>query len=295
MTSLERIGIADGGVRRPRRVAARIDRDRARRTRPPEVASGRGGTGTVDPDLWLLHVQYERLRSPELRAALVEEYTGYCYSLARRAFHHREPLEDLRQVAMVGLIAALDRFECERAIPFTGFASPTIIGALKRHHRDQGWAVRVPREAHTVAVGLAEAEARTDARLGAGRATPGDVAEELGIDVAALDRARAAIRGRATISIDAPLSDDTGSTIEIATDEGGYALAEGRVDLARALEGLSGRDRAVLTRYFFEGRTQKDIGDDLGVSQMQISRVLASVLARLRGKMGDGARGRPGS
>lgn len=289
MSSAERIGIADGGVRRPQRPAARVDRERARRTRPPVVESRPGARGSVDPDLWLLHVQFERLRNPELRAALVEEYTGYCYSLARRAFHHREPLEDLRQVAMVALIAALERFECERSIPFTGFASPTIIGALKRHHRDQGWAVRVPREAHTVAVGLSDAEARADARLGAGRATGADVAEELGIDVDALDRARAAIRGRATVSIDAPLSTDAASTIEIATTEDGYVTAEKRVDLLRALDGLSTRDRAVLAGYFLEGRTQRDIGGDLGVSQMQVSRVLAAALARLRAKMGDGA------
>ena len=278
----------EGRLRRPPASTDPLDIDRAARTIPRVVGDegdGEEGAVAVDPVLWLSHVTYERSRAGELRDALLEDYTPYSRSLARRAFHHGEPLDDLRQVAMVALMGALERFECERSIPFVGFATPTIIGALKRHHRDNDWALRVPRQAHTVATSLAGAEARLDARITGRSATQDELADELGIGAPDLVAAQAARRGRVTRSLDAPPPQGSDQAIDLAVDEEGFHRAESHVDLLDALDALSAEDRRVLIEYFFQGRSQREIGETLGMSQMQVSRLLRSAIRRLRSRM----------
>lgn len=273
-------------LRRPPPCSDPVDVARAARTIPRTV--GRDGEEVavaVDPDVWLWHVTYERARTRELRDALIEDYTPYGRSLARRAFHHGEPLDDLRQVAMVALIGALERFECERSIPFVGFATPTIIGALKRHHRDHDWAVRVPRQAHAVATSLAGAEARLDARIAGRPATRAELAAELGIAPPDLAAAQAALRGRITRSLDGLTSQGPDEAMDLAVVDEGFHQAETRVDLLEALGALTADDRDVLIGYFFEGRSQREVGEALNMSQMHVSRLLDSAIRRLRSRM----------
>ncbi|QYG92480.1 sigma-70 family RNA polymerase sigma factor [Iamia sp. SCSIO 61187] len=253
----------------------------------PDAGDGDGEERAiaVDPGVWLWHVTYERTRARPLRDALIEDYTPYSHSLARRAFHHGEPLDDLRQVALVALIGALERFECERSIPFVGFATPTIIGALKRHHRDNDWALRVPRRAHAVATSLARAEARLDARIAGRTATQAELAAELGLAPSDLADAQAALRGRITQSLDAPAARGPDLPIDLAVADEGFHQAETRVDLPDALDALTPDDRRVLLQYYFEGRSQREVGEALHMSQMHVSRLLSSAIRRLRSRM----------
>lgn len=239
----------------------------------------------VDEPLWLLHVRYARAQEPEVLAELVEEYQAYALSLARRLHRHGEPLDDLRQVALESLITGLNRFDPERGIPFVAFATPTIIGAIKRHYRDQGWAMRVPRAAHDLAAPAREAQDRLTGVLGRAPTTA-EVAADLQVPEAELARALTATRARSMVSLDAPRSGDDGDrAFEVGEIDASFALAEGRVALEEALEELSHRDRAVLGLYFFENLTQTQIATRFGVSQMQVSRWISSSLARLRSHM----------
>lgn len=239
----------------------------------------------VDPATWALHVRYQHHRRPEDLAALVEEYRPYALALARRLHREGEPLDDLRQVALEALVASLQRFDCERATPFAGFATPTILGALKRHYRDQGWALRVPRSVHQMAGPAREAADRLAGAQGR-QPTVAEIATELGVDPQLVLLAQTATRARRLVSLDAPppaSEDDRG--VELGVEDSGFALAEGRVALEAALVELSPRDRTVLGLSFFEGLTQVQIAERFGVSQMQVSRWITSSLKRLRSHM----------
>lgn len=261
-----------------RQVEETIPRGRDREDASPRPA--------VDPDLWLLHVLLRRTGEDLVLAALVEEYTPLTLSLARRFHREREPLEDLRQVALESLMAALRRFDPAYGVPFVAFATPTVVGAIKRHFRDNGWALRVPRIAHDLAGPAREAADRLHGTLGR-PATPGEVAEALGISEEDLLVARSAEQARSLVSLDAPRStgDADRAGIEVGQVDGGFALAEGRASLERALPMLSHRDRTVLRLSFFEGESQKAIAARYGVSQMQVSRWMTSSLGRLRSRM----------
>lgn len=262
-----------------------LDRHRAGHTLPRGTSREDAGPApAVDPSVWLLHVRYQRSRSPEDLEALVHEYTGYALSLARRLHREGELLEDLQQVAMEALVTALQRFDCDRSTPFPGFATPTIVGALKRHYRDKGWALRVPRSVHEVVVPAREAADRLTNQLGRSP-TMAEVAGELGISEEDLLLAQSATHARRALSLDSPSRDDGPSAIEIAVHDDGLALAESRVALMEALEELSDRERTVLGLYFFEELTQSQIAERYGMSQMQISRWITSALARLRSRM----------
>jgi RNA polymerase sigma-B factor len=244
-----------------------------------------GRDPAVDEPVWLLHVQLARTGDRKVLAELVEEYHAYALSLARRLHRQGEPLDDLRQVALEALVASLRRFDPERGVPFVAFATPTIVGAIKRHYRDQGWALRVPRAAHDLAGPAREAADRLTGVLGR-QPTMTEVAEDLGVAEDALILARTAARARSMISLDAPRpGDDDGRVFEVGQTDASFALAEGRVALEAALEHLGSRDRTVLGLYFFEGMTQSTIAEEFGVSQMQVSRWIAASLARLRSHM----------
>lgn len=243
------------------------------------------GTPAVDEPVWLLHVRYARAQEPDVLAELVEEYQAYALSLARRLHRHGEPLDDLRQVAFESLIASLQRFDPQRGIPFVAFATPTIIGAIKRHYRDQGWAMRVPRSAHDLAAPARESADRLTGVLGR-PPTVAEVAADLQVSEDDLLLAQSATRARAMVSLDAPRPGPEGDrTFEVGAVDASFALAEGRVALEAALEHLGHRDRTVLGLYFFENLTQVQIAERFGVSQMQVSRWISSSLARLRSHM----------
>lgn len=249
----------------------------------PDVAAATAPSG-VDPELWALHVRYRRGADPSALAQLMAHYDGYACSMARRLHRGHEPLADLRQVAREGLLTALHRFDPDRGLPFPALASPTILGALRRHFRDRGWAVRVPRRVHEIAGASSAAEERLTRRLG--RVPRADeLAGELGISLDDLLEAQDAVHCRSTASLEGLGAAIDGMTRDRGRDATTDDL-EDRLVLADALAQLSERERQVVGLYFFDGMAQSQIAEQFGVSQMQVSRWLSSVMRRLRGHLG---------
>jgi len=197
-------------------------------------------------------------------------------------------LEDLNQVALEALVMALKRFDCERGTPFIGFARPTIVGSIKRHFRDQGWAIRVPRSVHQLAGPVRETADDLAGRLGRS-ATGSEVAEAMGLRESDIVGVQTAARARNTLSLDAPAPDGSDSPRDVPDHDAGFQRIDNRVALAAAIRRLDSRSRKVVGLYFFEELTQAQIAEQFGVSQMQVSRWLASALRRLRGWTGADA------
>jgi len=267
-------------------VTSAVDQMRAQRTVPrgedAEDFSRRPG---VPLEVWILHVRYERTGSDEDLAALVDEYEQYALSLARRLRRDREPSDDLDQVAREALVVALQRFDVERSLPFPAFATPTILGALRRHYRDHGWSIRVPRRVHELAVPVREATDRLTSEKGRAPTTE-EVAEELGIEPADLLQTRQAAAARTPSSLDAPATAERPSPHEMIGDaDRNLVVAEDQVVLSEAIALLDDRDRDVLRLYYFDELTQSQIAERYGVSQMQVSRWLSSIVKRLRSHM----------
>jgi RNA polymerase sigma-B factor len=222
------------------------------------------------------------------REQLVERYLPLARRLARRYQRAEEPLEDLVQVASLGLLKAIDRFDATRDIAFSSFAVPTILGELKRHFRDRTWSVRVPRDLQELALRVDKTVAELS--LGSGRApTVGELATAVDAsEEQVLEALQAASAYRAG-SLDAPRSaqagGDSGEPLvgdALGVQESGFERAEERAALAPLLALISPRERLVLTLRFGEDLTQAEIGERIGVSQMQVSRLIRAALARLR-------------
>lgn len=263
-----------------------LDECRAWRTVPMGAdASDPRRTPGVDIDVWILHVRYQRTRSPEDLAALVEEYTPYALAIAGRLARHGEAREDLDQVALESLVASLQRFDPSRRTPFAAFATPTISGAIKRHYRDRGWALRTPRQVHDMAGPVRAARDELAAVLGR-PATSAEVAEELGVDVDLVRSVEQAVAARSVSSLDRPVI-EAGGTLgdSLGGTDRELDLTDDRVALAEALELLGDRDRDVLSLYFVDELSQREIAARYGVSQMQVSRWLSSIVGRLRVRM----------
>ena len=251
----------------------------------------RVGPTSVDRATWLLHVRYARRRRAVDRAELVSTYRPHARRLSRRYVRHGEPMEDLEQVAMEALLLAIERFEPTRSLPFLGYANPTIAGALKRHYRDTGWSVRVPRRAHDLASALRDAEDMLVQDLGRSP-TDGEVADLLGIDVGEVRATRSAQHARAASSIDAPgpdASDDGAARIVDVSVDGLERTGIGRVDdriaVEQVVQTLAPETRELLALYFEDQLTQSQIAQRIGVSQMQVSRLLARALKQLRDQL----------
>lgn len=221
------------------------------------------------------------------REALVERYMPLARSLAMRYARSAEPLDDLMQVASLGLVKAVDGFDCDREIAFSSYAVPTILGEIKRHFRDRTWAVRVPR-------GLQEMSARVDraiAELSEGAArqpSVQEIAEHLGGEEEAVLEALQAGSAYRAISFETPRGaaggDDDVATLAdaIGVDEDGFDRAEDRATLEALMAAVAPREREALRLRFEEDMTQAEIGAVIGVSQMQVSRIIRQALARLR-------------
>jgi len=240
--------------------------------------------GNQEYDRWSLHVRYQESRSPELLDALVEEYRRYTISLARRYVRHGESLEDLVQVACEALVVALQRFDPERGVRFLAFATPTIAGALKRHYRDRGWSIRVPRQVHELIGPARDVSEQLTASLGRS-ATVAEVANVLGIDEETLLLATEAAISRTPRSLDALERDDVhGGSVPGASDPG-FDRSDDRIVLVKAVRSLPSEDRNLVEQYYFRGLSQSAIAQRTGVSQMQVSRLLARAVGRLRTSM----------
>jgi RNA polymerase sigma-B factor len=226
--------------------------------------------------------RYARLRTPELLEQLTERFMPLARSLAMRYHGGGEPLEDLVQVASLGLVKAIEGFDPDRGKPFNAYAVPTILGELRRHFRDRVWNLHLPRSLQESTMRVDEA---VDALTEANGRTPtvAEIAARLEIEAEEVLEAIGASEARRTLSLDAPRWRDDGElapAIEaIGRDDPGYDRVE--AELASTTADLTARERAILEMRFGKEMTQSQIGEVLGVSQMQISRLMRRALRKL--------------
>ena len=218
-----------------------------------------------------------------LRERAIEAWLPLAQHLARRYGHRGDLADDLQQVAVVGLIKAVDRFAADRGVEFAGFAVPTVVGELKRYFRDRTWAVRVPRRLQELRLTIAAANAELTHLLGRSP-TVADVAAHLAVtEEEVLEGLEGAYAYHAT-SLSTPVGADGDRTLgdTLGGLDGGFELTEMRVALGPALALLDERSRTILSMRFYGNRSQAEIGEELGISQMHVSRLLARALAVLR-------------
>jgi RNA polymerase sigma-B factor len=220
-----------------------------------------------------------------LRDQLVQRYLPLARQLARRYQRPEEPFDDLVQVASLGLVKAVDRFDASREVAFSSYAVPTILGEIKRHFRDRTWSVRVPRDLQEMALRVERAVADLTRDLHRSPSVP-ELAQHLQIsEELALEALEASGAYRAT-SLDTPRGTDAepGDTLADALggEEGGYDRAEDRATIDTLMRTITPREREVLRLRFEEDLTQAEIGEIIGVSQMQVSRLIRQAVARLR-------------
>jgi len=240
------------------------------------------GQPAVDPELWELHVRYHRRRDRADRDQLVEQYQPLAVTLARRYYRDREPFDDLLQVALEALLLAIDRFDPDRGIPFVGFARPTIAGCLKRHYRDHGWALRVPRRVHTLSGPVRHARALLAQDFGR-QPTISEIADLLQITPGEVDEVLTAVAARAMPSLD--LGPDQDGAIRVGGPDQELLRAEDRLTLRRSIAMLDPDDQELLHLYYDLGLRQTEIAARRGCSQMHVSRSLRRIVVRLRQHM----------
>ncbi len=220
-------------------------------------------------------------RSPELLEQLVIRYRPLARSLALRYKGGSEPMDDLFQVAELGLVKAIQGFDPARKRPFAAYAVPTILGEIKRHFRDRVWNLRLPRDMQETSLAVAKAQRELAHELGRSPSVD-ELAAHLELEPAAVAEAMAGAAARSTLSLDAPRGDEEGSATvgdTLGTEDGGYDRVE--ADLACSTAKLTDRERVVLGLRFEHGIAQRAIGAKVGVSQMQISRISRSALKKL--------------
>ena len=258
--------------------------DKSRQGGPPAYPSSEERAARADEDRRLL-IRYHREGDPAAREQLVERFLPLARQLARRYQRGGEPLDDLIQVASLGLLKAIDRFDPARETAFSSFAVPTILGELKRHFRDKGWSVRVPRDLQEMAVRVERMADEMSRELGRAP-TPAEIAERTGATLEQVLEAREAAGAYRAVSLDRPRSEEEedGESYGDAfgVEDPGFGLAEDSATVERLMRVLSEREREVLRLRFEEDLTQSEIGQRVGVSQMHVSRLIRQSLARLR-------------
>jgi RNA polymerase sigma-B factor len=230
--------------------------------------------------------RYHATGDSRAREELVERFLPLARQLARRYQRTNEPLDDLMQVASVGLVKAIDRFDPSRGTAFSTFAVPTILGELKRYFRDSGWAAHVPRGMQERAMKLDQAVEQLYRKLGRSPSTK-EVAVHLDQTEEEVLEALEAQGAYDAVSLEQHRSDDPDSSGDtyadtISTEEERYELVEYKAAIAPTLSALSPRDRLILHLRFSEDQTQSEIAERIGVSQMHVSRLIRRALARLR-------------
>ena len=216
-----------------------------------------------------------------MRDELVTEHLGLAHQLARRFSNRGETYDDLVQVASMAIIKSVDRFDPGRGVAFSTFATRTVIGELKRHFRDRGWAVRAPRRIQELYLELGHAISSLSQELGRSP-TIAELAATTGATEEAVLEALEAGQGYRTASIDVPDRQEEALANRIGADDAKFAGVDDRSVLAPALAKLPERERAILGLRFVDGLTQSEIAKRIGVSQMHVSRLLASSLEQLR-------------
>jgi RNA polymerase sigma-B factor len=244
--------------------------------RHPEPAAGQ-----VDSDA--LFRRWRRSAHQQDRDQLIERFMPLARKLARRYAGTREPFDDLMQVAYLGLVKAVDRFDPDRGAAFSSFAVPTIVGELRRYFRDLGWAAHVPRGAQEMALAVERARGAYAARHGVGP-TVDELAEHLEWGVEDVLTGLEAGAAQHSVSLDAPCERDE-ERVTLADTVGavdiGLEAIDTRLTIEIAARNLTARERRVLVLRFIDDRTQTQIADQIGVSQMQVSRILSRAVSRL--------------
>jgi RNA polymerase sigma-B factor len=232
-------------------------------------------------------VEYKQTNERRLRNELIEAHRSLASHLARRFANRGEPFDDLLQVAYLGMLKAVERFDPDRGLEFSTFATATVEGELKRHFRDRTWSIRVPRRPQELHLRLGNAVNDLSQRL---KRPPrvSELASELGVgedDVLEAMEVGGAYR---SASLDArPADNGETMTLEsrLGANDSGFDLAEHRVLLERLLEELPDRERTIVRLRFFEDMTQTEIAQEVGISQMHVSRLLARTLVQLRDRL----------
>jgi RNA polymerase sigma-B factor len=260
---------------------ARTDRGRHRTGQGQRGSNLRARWVGWRPDLSSKHRTYARCGDAELRQELIEAHIGLARRLAARFTGRGEELDDLIQVARLGLIKALDRYDPGRGTSFATFATPTIVGELKRHFRDRAWPMRVPRSLQERY--LAARNAGEALRQDLGRSpTMDEVAASVGASPEEVVEALEAGHNYWTLSLDAPSRDDDHRPLSVGKHDDGMRRVEDRMQLERLVENLSTRDRRILRLRFMEELSQAEIAAREGLSQVAVSKILARTVHSLR-------------
>jgi RNA polymerase sigma-B factor len=248
-----------------------------------EVPTGRGVDRTYAKELFQ---RFAASGNPALREELVGIHLPLVEYLARRFRNRGEPLEDLIQVGTIGLLKAIDRFDLEREVEFSTYATPTIVGELKRHFRDKGWAVRVPRRLQELNLSLTKVVAQLSQEIGRSP-TVREIAVRMHLSEDEVLEGLDTSNAYAVVSLDAPAGgEDTPSVSEhIGVEDETLETLEYRAALGPIISELPERERRILYLRFFRGMTQSQIADRLGISQMHVSRLLNRTLVMLRERL----------
>jgi RNA polymerase sigma-B factor len=220
------------------------------------------------------------------REQLIEQYMSLVRSLARRYSYRGEQLEDLVQIGAIGLIKAIDRFDLERGVELTTYATPNIIGEIKRHFRDKGWAVRVPRGLQELNVQLSRLMEQLTVQLGRSPTIP-ELAKASGSTEEEVLEALESGRAYSSLSLSSgggggEGEDDLDPLESIGSEEHQYEVSEDRAVLAPGFRALDERERMILQLRFFDGLTQSQIAQQVGISQMHVSRLIRRALEKIR-------------
>jgi RNA polymerase sigma-B factor len=230
--------------------------------------------------------RYHEQDDLEAREKLIEQYLPLVRSLARRYSYRGEQLEDLVQVGCIGLIKAIDRFDIDRGVELTTYATPNIIGEIKRHFRDKGWSVRVPRGLQELNVRLSHLVEDLTVQLERSP-TIAELAKAAGVEEEEVLEALESGQAYATLSLSTGGGgSDDGSDLDplesLGEIEHEYEVSEDRAVLAPGLRALDDRERRILHLRFFEGLTQSQIAQQVGISQMHVSRLIRRALEKIR-------------
>jgi RNA polymerase sigma-B factor len=221
----------------------------------------------------------------QAREQLIEQYMSLVRSLARRYSYRGEQLEDLVQIGAIGLIKAIDRFELERGVELTTYATPNIIGEIKRHFRDKGWSVRVPRGLQELNVQLSRLVEQLTVQFSRSPTIP-ELAKAAGVEeeevLEALESGRAYTSLSLSVGGGGGDDDDLDPLESLGTEEHQYEVSEDRAVLAPGFKALDERERKILQLRFFEGLTQSQIAQQVGISQMHVSRLIRRSLEKIR-------------
>ncbi|HEU5216528.1 MAG TPA: SigB/SigF/SigG family RNA polymerase sigma factor [Gaiellaceae bacterium] len=221
----------------------------------------------------------------QAREQLIEQYMSLVRSLARRYSYRGEQLEDLVQIGAIGLIKAIDRFDLDRGVELTTYATPNIIGEIKRHFRDKGWSVRVPRGLQELNVQLSRLVEQLTVQLSRSPTIP-ELAKAAGVEeeevLEALESGRAYTSLSLSVGGGGGDDDDLDPLESLGTEEHQYEVSEDRAVLAPGFKALDERERKILQLRFFEGLTQSQIAQQVGISQMHVSRLIRRSLEKIR-------------